>query len=116
MSIQWYPGHMTKARRELAAAMPAQDVIIEVLDARMPAASENPVPSSTSTVFAPAFTRWNAAAGATYDTGSVAWHVAYVHSFREEVRVGSSDVAQDFDGSKIGFAVDSIALGVSVRF
>lgn len=43
MSIQWYPGHMTKARRELAAAIPAQDVIIEVLDARMPAASANPV-------------------------------------------------------------------------
>ena len=43
MSIQWYPGHMTKARRELAAAMPSQDVIIEVLDARLPASSENPV-------------------------------------------------------------------------
>lgn len=43
MSIQWYPGHMTKARRELAAAIPAQDVIIEVLDARLPAASANPV-------------------------------------------------------------------------
>jgi ribosome biogenesis GTPase A len=43
MLIQWYPGHMTKARREMAAAMPSQDVIIEVLDARMPGASENPV-------------------------------------------------------------------------
>lgn len=43
MLIQWYPGHMTKARRELAAAMPSQDVIIEVLDARLPAASANPV-------------------------------------------------------------------------
>jgi ribosome biogenesis GTPase A len=43
MSIQWYPGHMTKARRELAEAMPAQDVIIEVLDARLPASSANPV-------------------------------------------------------------------------
>lgn len=43
MSIQWYPGHMTKARRDLAEAMPAQDVVIEVLDARMPGASENPV-------------------------------------------------------------------------
>src|SRR3954447_15854158 len=42
-SIQWYPGHMTKARRLIAEAMPAQDVIIEVLDARMPRASENPV-------------------------------------------------------------------------
>ena len=43
MLIQWYPGHMTKAKRELAAAMPDQDVIIEVLDARMPGACENPV-------------------------------------------------------------------------
>jgi ribosome biogenesis GTPase A len=32
---------LTKARRELAAAMPAQDIIIEVLDARLPAASGN---------------------------------------------------------------------------
>ncbi len=43
MTIQWYPGHMTKARRELELVMPKQDVIIEVLDARMPHASENPV-------------------------------------------------------------------------
>src|SRR6188508_310596 len=43
MSIQWYPGHMTKARRLIAEAMPSQDVIIEVLDARMPRSSENPV-------------------------------------------------------------------------
>lgn len=43
MSIQWFPGHMTKARREIADAMPSQDVIIEVLDARMPRASSNPV-------------------------------------------------------------------------
>jgi ribosome biogenesis GTPase A len=43
MAIQWYPGHMTKARRELAELIPSQDVIIEVLDARMPGASENPV-------------------------------------------------------------------------
>jgi len=34
---------MTKARRELAELMPSQDVIVEVLDARMPAASANPV-------------------------------------------------------------------------
>ena len=43
MLIQWYPGHMTKARRELAAAMPSQDLLLEVLDARLPASSENPV-------------------------------------------------------------------------
>lgn len=43
MSLQWYPGHMTKARRELIALMPSQDVMIEVLDSRMPKASSNPV-------------------------------------------------------------------------
>jgi ribosome biogenesis GTPase A len=43
MSLQWYPGHMTKARRELAALMPSQDVVIEVLDARLPGSSSNPL-------------------------------------------------------------------------
>ncbi|HMJ56981.1 MAG TPA: ribosome biogenesis GTPase YlqF [Polyangiaceae bacterium] len=43
MTTQWYPGHMNKARRAIAASMPVTDVIIEVLDARMPAASSNPV-------------------------------------------------------------------------
>lgn len=46
MSIQWFPGHMTKARREIAESMKDQDVIIEVLDARMPRASENPLLAS----------------------------------------------------------------------
>jgi ribosome biogenesis GTPase A len=43
MALQWYPGHMTKARRELAELMPSQDLVIEVIDARLPAASTNPV-------------------------------------------------------------------------
>ncbi len=43
MAIQWYPGHMTKARQAMLEAMPAQDVVIEVLDARMPGSSENPI-------------------------------------------------------------------------
>jgi len=43
MSLQWYPGHMTKARRELVALMPSQDVMIEVVDARLPRASSNPL-------------------------------------------------------------------------
>lgn len=46
MSIQWYPGHMNKARREIAGAMPAVDVVIEVLDARIPHSSVNPLVSS----------------------------------------------------------------------
>lgn len=43
MSIQWYPGHMTKARKVIDESMSAHDVVIEVLDARMPRASENPL-------------------------------------------------------------------------
>ena len=43
MTTHWYPGHMNKARRAIAESMPATDVLIEVVDARMPAASSNPV-------------------------------------------------------------------------
>ena len=43
MSIQWFPGHMTKARKVIADALPNHDVIVEVVDARMPRASENPM-------------------------------------------------------------------------
>ena len=43
MTLQWYPGHMTKARRELVALMPSQDVMIEVIDGRLPHASSNPL-------------------------------------------------------------------------
>jgi len=43
MSIQWFPGHMNVARREAAKAMEAIDVLVEILDARMPDASSNPL-------------------------------------------------------------------------
>lgn len=43
MSINWYPGHMYKATREMKEALPNIDIIIEVLDARIPYSSENPV-------------------------------------------------------------------------
>jgi ribosome biogenesis GTPase A len=43
MGIQWYPGHMTKARAVIEETMPSVDVVIEVLDARMPRASSNPL-------------------------------------------------------------------------
>jgi len=43
MSIQWFPGHMNSARREAAKTMETVDVIVEVLDARMPEASSNPM-------------------------------------------------------------------------
>lgn len=43
MSINWFPGHMHKARKEIASVMDEVDVIIEVIDARLPQSSENPL-------------------------------------------------------------------------
>lgn len=46
MTINWYPGHMHKARREIKNALPEVDVVIEVLDARLPYSSANPMLAS----------------------------------------------------------------------
>ncbi|MGQ2965242.1 ribosome biogenesis GTPase YlqF [Methylophilus sp.] len=43
MAIQWYPGHMTSARKKAEETMENIDIVIEVLDARVPAASHNPM-------------------------------------------------------------------------
>jgi ribosome biogenesis GTPase A len=43
MAIQWFPGHMTSARKKAAETMEFIDVVIEVLDARLPEASHNPM-------------------------------------------------------------------------
>jgi ribosome biogenesis GTPase A len=43
MLIQWYPGHMHKASKEVKLLMPQVDLIIEVLDARIPFSSQNPM-------------------------------------------------------------------------
>ena len=43
MPIQWFPGHMTSARKKAAETMKLTDVVIEVLDARIPEASCNPM-------------------------------------------------------------------------
>jgi hypothetical protein len=43
MSIQWFPGHMTSARKKAAETLAQTDVVIEVLDARLPEASCNPM-------------------------------------------------------------------------
>lgn len=42
-TIQWYPGHMAKATRILAEDLNVVDVVIEVLDARLPRSSANPI-------------------------------------------------------------------------
>ena len=43
MAIQWYPGHMHKANKAIKEALPGIDLIIEVLDARIPFSSHNPL-------------------------------------------------------------------------
>lgn len=43
MTIEWYPGHMAKAKRQIAEYMPKIDIVIEVLDARLPVSSANPL-------------------------------------------------------------------------
>jgi ribosome biogenesis GTPase A len=43
MAIQWYPGHMHKASKEMREILPQVDLIIEVLDARIPFSSQNPM-------------------------------------------------------------------------
>ena len=42
MSIQWYPGHMHKASNEMIEALPLVNLVVEVLDARIPFSSSNP--------------------------------------------------------------------------
>ena len=43
MAIQWFPGHMTSARKKAAETLANADVVVEVLDARLPQASSNPM-------------------------------------------------------------------------
>ena len=42
MDIQWYPGHMTKTRRQIQADLKLVDLVVEVVDARIPRSSRNP--------------------------------------------------------------------------
>ena len=42
MDIQWYPGHMTKAKRMMQEDIKLIDLVIELLDARIPISSRNP--------------------------------------------------------------------------
>ena len=42
MNIQWYPGHMTKTRRQIEADLKLVDAVCEIVDARIPISSRNP--------------------------------------------------------------------------
>ena len=42
MQFQWYPGHMTKAKRQMQEDIKLIDLVIELVDARIPMSSRNP--------------------------------------------------------------------------
>ncbi len=42
MNVQWYPGHMTKTRRQIEADLKLVDAVCEIVDARIPISSRNP--------------------------------------------------------------------------
>lgn len=42
LQVQWYPGHMAKARRMLIENLKLIDVVVEIVDARTPLATRNP--------------------------------------------------------------------------
>ena len=42
-NVQWFPGHMTKAKRQMEENLKKVDFVIEIRDARMPEASKNPM-------------------------------------------------------------------------
>ena len=43
MAIQWFPGHMAKARREVSEKLKLVDIVFEIVDARLPMSSRNPM-------------------------------------------------------------------------
>ncbi|MBU5673099.1 ribosome biogenesis GTPase YlqF [Paenibacillus brevis] len=43
MTIQWFPGHMTRARRQIEEKLKLLDLVIELIDARLPLSSRNPM-------------------------------------------------------------------------
>ncbi len=43
MTIQWYPGHMAKAKREVTEKLKYVDIVFELIDARLPLSSRNPM-------------------------------------------------------------------------
>ena len=50
MAVQWFPGHMTKAKKEFEKNLKHNDLVIEVVDARLPQSSENPMLNQLSNI------------------------------------------------------------------
>lgn len=42
-TIQWFPGHMTRTKRQIEKSLKMVDIVAEILDARVPVSSRNPI-------------------------------------------------------------------------
>ena len=63
MAIQWFPGHMNSTKKAIVERLPDIDAVIELLDARLPGSSSNPLLAELTAEFGdPAYARVDAAA------------------------------------------------------
>ena len=42
-TIQWFPGHMTRTKRQIEKSLKMVDIVAEIIDARVPVSSRNPI-------------------------------------------------------------------------
>ena len=77
-NIQWYPGHMTKTKRRMKECMPLVDLVVEIIDSRIPISSRNP-DLGRMTAGKPGIVLLNKA-----DIADEAVTNRWAHSFREQ--------------------------------
>jgi ribosome biogenesis GTPase A len=124
MSLQWFPGHMAKARRELAELMTKVDLVIEVLDARMPLSSRNPLVNelrgerpcievlTKSDVADPVVTKaWLRAFEATKTGGRVAAMASSTNQ-QAEARARIAALAEEFGNKRKGRSMRALIAGI----
>ncbi len=94
MSIQWFPGHMNRARREVAKTMEAIDVVVELVDARIPKASSNPMIADLRQQFhRPCLKVLNKA-----DLADPAITKAWVKTYQRQEGVNAVAISGNFEG------------------
>lgn len=78
--------------------------------------TEVPGPASTFFPQGPALSRAHLGLGVTRRTRSGAWHLGWLHSLPETIRIDSSEIADEFDGVSVTAGVDAFAFGWTLRF
>lgn len=122
MSLSWFPGHMNKAKREIAKAMGRVNLVVELVDARAPFSTSNPlIPDlrgdrPTLTVLnksdladADATARWVRHMEAQPGVRAVALHREQVREAKGLIRLGRSMLPADRSRDK---AIHAVILGI----